>query len=247
MSEFVDVVVADLADHAGREDRDGDSAARLATLLLSRPPTNALTRQVYREIAEAAAALDARDDIAAVILFGGHEIFCAGDDMPERATLSAEETEAGARLSAQAVDAVGALTKPTVAAITGYALGAGLTLALATDWRISGDNAKFGATEILAGLHYAHSLTDEEGTCLAIVHRDVSPENILLTDQGDVKVLDFGIAKVLESSGNNMEVGLTGTGVLLGTAELARKARKNFIMFSDDDGQLALKINFFTG
>ena len=152
MSEFVDVVVADLADHAGREDRDGDSAARLATLLLSRPPTNALTRQVYREIAEAAAALDARDDIAAVILFGGHEIFCAGDDMPERATLSAEETEAGARLSAQAVDAVGALTKPTVAAITGYALGAGLTLALATDWRISGDNAKFGATEILAGL-----------------------------------------------------------------------------------------------
>ena len=111
MSEFVDVVVADLADHAAPESRDGDSAPRLATLLLSRPPTNALTRQVYREITEAAAALDARDDIAAVILFGGHEIFCAGDDMPERATLSAEEAEAGARLSAQAVDAVSALTK----------------------------------------------------------------------------------------------------------------------------------------
>ena len=39
-----------------------------------------------------------------------------------------------------------------MAAITGYALGAGLTLALAADWRISGDNVKFGATEILAGL-----------------------------------------------------------------------------------------------
>lgn len=152
MSEFVDVVVADLADHAAPESRDRGYAPRLATLLLSRPPTNALTRQVYREITEAAAALDARDDVAAVILFGGHEIFCAGDDMPERAILSADEGEAGARLSAQAVDAVGALTKPTVAAITGYALGAGLTLALATDWRISGDNAKFGATEILAGL-----------------------------------------------------------------------------------------------
>ena len=44
------------------------------------------------------------------------------------------------------------IPKPTVAAITGYALGAGLTLALAADWRVSGDNVKFGATEILAGL-----------------------------------------------------------------------------------------------
>jgi enoyl-CoA hydratase len=50
------------------------------------------------------------------------------------------------------VDALAGLGKPTVAAITGYALGAGLTLALAADWRVSGDNAKFGATEILAGL-----------------------------------------------------------------------------------------------
>ena len=52
----------------------------------------------------------------------------------------------------EAIDAVAAIPKPTVAAITGYALGAGLTLALAADWRVSGDNVKFGATEILAGL-----------------------------------------------------------------------------------------------
>ena len=152
MTEFVDVVLTGPAEGADDASQAGPAGSRLATLLLSRPPTNALTRQVYREIIEAVAALDARDDIGAVIVFGGHEIFCAGEDMPERATLSAEETEGGARLSAQAVDALAALTKPTVAAITGYALGAGLTLALAADWRISGDNAKFGATEILAGL-----------------------------------------------------------------------------------------------
>ena len=52
----------------------------------------------------------------------------------------------------EAVDAVAAIPKPTVAAVTGYALGSGLTLALAADWRVSGDNVKFGATEILAGL-----------------------------------------------------------------------------------------------
>jgi enoyl-CoA hydratase len=131
-------------------DRASDEP-RIATLLLSRPPTNALTRQVYREIVAAAADLAARDDLAAVIVFGGHEIFSAGEDMPERQTLNAAEAAAADQLGAEAVDALAAVPAPTVAAITGYALGAGLTLALAADWRVSGDNAKFGATEILAG------------------------------------------------------------------------------------------------
>ncbi len=140
LSEFVSVVVS-----------DGSRDAGLAMLLLSRPPTNAMTRQLYREIAAAAAELGSRDDVAAVILFGGHEIFSAGDDMPELRGLTAQEAEVADRVRQQAVDAVAAIPKPTVAAITGYALGAGLTLALAADWRVSGDNVKFGATEILAG------------------------------------------------------------------------------------------------
>ncbi len=141
MSEFVHVVVS-----------DGSQDAGLAVLLLSRPPTNALTRQVYREIAAAADELGRRADVAAVILFGGHEIFSAGDDMPELATLTAAEAAVAERVRVQAVEAVAAIPKPTVAAVTGYALGAGLTLALAADWRIAGNNVKCGATEILAGL-----------------------------------------------------------------------------------------------
>jgi enoyl-CoA hydratase len=128
-----------------------DEQPGIATLLLSRPPTNALTRQVYREIISATADLVHRDDISAVILFGGHEIFSAGDDSPELRTLSANEAEAAARVCREAVDALATIPKPTVAAITGYALGGGLTVALAADWRISGDNVKFGATEILEG------------------------------------------------------------------------------------------------
>lgn len=139
LSEFVHVVVS-----------DGSRDAGLAVLLVSRPPTNTMTRQVYREIAAAAAEVGRRDDVAAVILFGGHEIFSAGDDMPELATLSAAEADSAARVRADAVEAVAVIPKPTVAAVTGYALGAGLTLALAADWRISGDNVKFGATEILS-------------------------------------------------------------------------------------------------
>src|SRR4029079_10919515 len=128
-----------------------DEQSGIATLLLSRPPTNALTRQVYREIVSAAADLDHSDDIYAFILFGGHEIFSAGDDMPELSTLSADEADIATRVCCEAVDALAAIPAPTVAAITGYALGGGLTLSLAADWRVAGDNVKFGATEILAG------------------------------------------------------------------------------------------------
>jgi enoyl-CoA hydratase len=139
MNEFVSV-------------RTSDEQPGVATLLLSRPPTNALTRQVYREIVDAAADLGGRDDITAVIVFGGHEIFSAGDDVPELRTLNAAEADAAARLCREAIDALAAIPRPTVAAITGYALGGGITLALAADWRVAGDNVKFGATEILAGL-----------------------------------------------------------------------------------------------
>ncbi len=141
MSEFVSTVVS-----------DGSRDAGLAMLLVSRPPTNAMTRQVYREIAAAAAELGRRDDVAVVILFGGHEIFSAGDDVPELQTLSPAEADTADRVRREAFEAVAAIPKPTVAAITGYALGAGLTLALAADWRVSGDNVKFGSTEILSGM-----------------------------------------------------------------------------------------------
>lgn len=139
MSEFVSV-------HTSTEEPG------VATLVVARAPTNAMTRQVYREIAAAAAEVSARVDVAAVVLYGGHEIFCAGDDVPELRTLIAAEAQVFARVRHEAVQAVAAIGKPTVAAITGYALGSGLALALAADWRISGDNVKFGATEILAGL-----------------------------------------------------------------------------------------------
>ena len=139
MREFVSVHLSDT--HPG-----------IGTVVLTRDPTNALTRQAYRELASAAAEVAGRGDIASVIIFGGHEIFCAGDDMAELQTLNRDEAEAADRVRREAIDAVAALPKPTVAAITGYAVGAGLSLALAADWRVCGDNVKLGATEMLASL-----------------------------------------------------------------------------------------------
>ncbi len=65
-------------------------------------------------------------------------------------------------------------------------------------------------SDVLAALDYAHELRDFDGTALRVVHRDVSPQNVFITYQGSIKLVDFGIAKAVDSSQQ------TRTGVVKG-------------------------------
>ena len=51
------------------------------------------------------------------------------------------------------------------------------------------------AYEVLSGLQYAHDKRDDAGHLLGLVHRDITPENVIISDRGEVKILDFGVMK----------------------------------------------------
>jgi enoyl-CoA hydratase/carnithine racemase len=124
----------------------------IGTIRLERPPMNALNKQVQEEIRTAALEATARDDVRAVIVYGGQKVFAAGADIKEMADLSYVDMADRALALSSAFTAVAEIPKPTVAAVTGYALGGGLELALCCDRRIAGDNAKVGQPEILLGI-----------------------------------------------------------------------------------------------
>jgi eukaryotic-like serine/threonine-protein kinase len=67
--------------------------------------------------------------------------------------------------------------------------------------------AAYIAREVCRGLGHAHELTDEQGTARPIVHRDISPQNIMLSYDGHVKLVDFGIAKALDTMKDETRTG----------------------------------------
>ncbi|WP_067481746.1 enoyl-CoA hydratase/isomerase family protein [Actinomadura hibisca] len=137
MGEFVRVEVED----------------RVATIRLDRPKMNALNAQVQRELIEAAAQVSADDGVGAVVLYGGERVFAAGADIKEMAPMSYADMSAGpSRLLQDFTKALAAIPKPVIAAITGYALGGGLEVALTADLRVAGEGAKVGQPEIQLGI-----------------------------------------------------------------------------------------------
>src|ERR1700754_2027439 len=124
----------------------------VGTIRVDRPKMNALSLQVQQELREAAEEVTERDDVRAVVIWGGEKVFAAGADVKEMAGLShTDMIDISGRMQAGSV-ALSRIPKPVVAAVNGYALGGGCELALCADIRIAADNATFGQPEILLGI-----------------------------------------------------------------------------------------------
>jgi enoyl-CoA hydratase/carnithine racemase len=120
----------------------------VALVRLDRPKANALSVDVLGQIYSAASALH-DDPPGAVVLWGGRRIFAAGAEIAELADDGAGTVGAGFH---RALAALASVPRATIAAINGYALGGGLELALACDFRVCAEDSTLGLPEVLLGL-----------------------------------------------------------------------------------------------
>ncbi len=121
----------------------------VAVVRLDRPKVNALSMALLEQLRHVADELIA-DPPGAVVVTGGERVFAAGADIAEFS--GPDEARHIGGLFRDALGAVAAIPRFTIAAITGVALGGGCELALACDWRICADNARLGQPEILLGI-----------------------------------------------------------------------------------------------
>jgi enoyl-CoA hydratase len=128
-----------------------DASTRVGTIVIDRPPLNALDLAAWAELAAIVAEVTDRDDVRALLVRGGPRALAAGADVREFLDWGPDRAHAAAGIMQAALDGLAALPMVTIAVISGYALGGGCELALACDLRFAADNAKMGQPEILLG------------------------------------------------------------------------------------------------
>jgi enoyl-CoA hydratase/carnithine racemase len=135
----------------------GVDAAGIAVVTLNRPEKrNAVSVEMWRGLGRLFTQLDGREDVRAIILTGAGGNFCAGADISEFPTVRFDVKsgriyeDAGEAATLAIRDA----RKPTIAAISGYAIGGGCGLALACDFRIADRTARIGITAARLGIVY---------------------------------------------------------------------------------------------
>jgi enoyl-CoA hydratase len=128
--------------------------AGVALVTINRPDKlNALSAAVIAELRDAFERIEADQDIRAAVLTGaGEKAFVAGADIKELAALSPVEMRQGALRGQQTFRLLETSSKPSVAAVNGYALGGGLELAMACTVRFASENARLGQPEVKLGL-----------------------------------------------------------------------------------------------
>jgi enoyl-CoA hydratase/carnithine racemase len=129
-----------------------DVADGVGTIRLDRPKMNAISFAVQAGLKAAAEEATERDDVRAVVLWGGERVFAAGVDIKEMADMSYVDMARRSGVMHGAFTTVARIPKPVVAAINGYALGGGFELTLCADVRFAAEDAVVGQPEVLLGV-----------------------------------------------------------------------------------------------
>ena len=149
-----------------------ENADDVTTITLNRPDAmNALNQQLLNELCDALEEADRSDGCRCIIVTGSEKAFAAGADITEMADKSYVDMVSQAYFQSQS-ERIGAIRKPVIAAVSGYALGGGCELAMMCDFIIASDTAKFGQPEInlgvIAGMGGTQRLTRVVGKAKAM-------------------------------------------------------------------------------
>lgn len=124
----------------------------VALIRLNRPEAlNALNATLLDELSAALSDADRNDKVRCIVLTGSEKAFAAGADIKEMSSKSFVDVYTG-NIFGDDIDRITSVRKPIIAAVSGYALGGGCELAMACDFIICADNAKFGQPEINLGV-----------------------------------------------------------------------------------------------
>ena len=114
---------------------------------------NAMNIDVAKEIISTFQQLDKDDSVKVIVLTGeGDKAFSAGADIEYMSKISADESEVYAKLGQEVTGTVENVSKPTIAAVNGFALGGGCEVAMSCDIRIASENARMGQPEVTIGI-----------------------------------------------------------------------------------------------
>ncbi len=212
-----------------RFERDG----AVAVARIEHPPLNVLTLSMVDELAARVPELERDDVVRGLVVSGdGPTHFCGGIDMAEWSRLTPKEAQDAITRGQDAFWALEHLTKPTVAAVTGLARGAGSELALACDIRIADETAVFAHPEVDMGWMPSHGGT---ARLSKIVGRSWALE-ILMTGK-DVKALDalrLGIVDHLCAPGQAFDQAKSLAEVLARKSRSAVRAIKRALVEGDE-------------
>jgi enoyl-CoA hydratase len=126
---------------------------RVATITLERPPANALSSGLLRELSQVLDEIEGNDDVRVIVIHGEGRFFSAGADIKEFTTVDSSEgfSKLG-KFGQDLFDRMEKFPKPIIASIHGAALGGGLELAMACHIRLVSETAKLGLPELQLGL-----------------------------------------------------------------------------------------------
>ena len=125
----------------------------VATITLDRPPANALSSGLLRELSSVLDEIETNDDIRVILIHGEGRFFSAGADIKEFTTIKTGDEFANLSTYGQDLfERMEQFSKPIIAAIHGASLGGGLELAMGWHFRLVADNAKLGLPELQLGL-----------------------------------------------------------------------------------------------